>query len=81
MRFKRNCKLNKCLRIFQLDFLSDVMEIVPSKVFRVGPNDTASWISALDIDDMPFEMQGLTQGQAAVVIQRATTPDQIVRDG
>ena len=28
-----------------------------------------------------FSMQGLTQGQAAVVIQRATTPDQIVRDG
>ena len=66
---------------FHMDFLSDVMEIVPSKVFRVGPNDTTSWISALDIDDMPFEMQGLTQGQAAVVIQRATTPDQIVRDG
>ena len=64
-----------------MDFLSDVMEILPSKVFRVGPNDTTSWISALDIDDMPFEMQGLTQGQAAVVIQRATTPDQIVRDG
>ena len=58
-----------------------MMEIVPSKVFRVGHNDTTSWISALDIDDMPFEMQGLTQGQAAVVIQRATTPDQIVRDG
>ena len=51
------------------------------KVFRAGPNDTDMWMSALGIDDAPFDMYKVARGRAAVVIQRAASPEKIVNTG
>ena len=51
------------------------------KVFRAGPNDTDKWVSALGIDDVNFDLYKVARGKAAVVIQRADSPEQIVTTG